>query len=354
MVISRTRRFFEAVLYGTAIMLSGLFSASPAPAQSVNWSSEVIRLQPAESTNARPIAVAVALDPTGRRLAIAGDDHAIRIWDLAQRRVIRQLVGHTDWVRALCYSSDGSQLASVGNDGRVMIWSGQTSQPQRELMRSDDALNAVCFQPGTSQLATVGFNAPLRFFDSRTGELQGEFECPCRDMRAIAFSPTESLLAGGGRNGKIRLWEPVSGAIRGESSAHTQRIRDLTFSPDGKWLASCSEDRRIRIASVDGDSEFLLPPRSAKVMSVVFLGPHRLASGGSDNVIRIWDLDTRQEITWLSGHTGSVMALAYQGETLISAGFDATVRIWREHDHPSSDGQPPAVRLEKTEIFEIR
>jgi WD40 repeat protein len=335
-------------------MVSGFLATSTAIAQPVNWSSEVVHLEPAESPGARPIAVAVTLDPTGRRLAIAGDDHAIRIWDLAQRRVIRQLVGHTDWVRSLCYSSDGSQLASVGNDGRVLIWSGESTQPQRELIRCDEALNAVAFRPGTTQLATAGFNEPSRFFDASTGKLLSELECPCNDMRALAFSPTESLLAGGGRNGKIRIWEPVSGTTKSESSAHRRRIRDLAFSPDGNWLASCGEDRLVRIALVDGSSEFTLDHGSAKVMSLVFLGPHRLATGGSDNAIRIWDLEIRQEVARLAGHTGSVMALAHQGETLISASFDASVRIWRELDHANSERQPPSIRLEKTEIFEVR
>ncbi|MDP6556569.1 MAG: WD40 repeat domain-containing protein [Pirellulaceae bacterium] len=353
MVISPAIRCLKTVSLGIVISVSGL-AASPVAAQSVNWSNEIIELQPARSAGARPVAVAVTLDPAGRRLAIAGDDHAIRVWHLADQRVIQRLVGHTDWVRSLCFSSDGSQLASAGNDGRVLLWSDETSQPLRELMHGDGALSAVAFRPGTSQLACVGFNEPLRFFDTRTGERLLELQCPCNDMRAIAFSPTANLMAGGGRNGKIRIWEPASGKIRGETSAHRLRIRDLTFSPDGNWLASCSDDRRVRIASVNGSDEFMFPRGTAKVMSVAFVGPNRLATGGSDNVIRIWDLDTRQEVAKLFGHTGSVMALVYRGETLISAGFDATVRIWRLQNSATREVQTPSVRIGRTEIFENR
>jgi len=90
------------------------------------------------------------------------------------------------------------------------------------------------------------------------------------------------------------------------------------------------------------------------MMAVAFVGPNRLATGGSDDVIRIWDLVARQEVERLSGHTGSVMALAYRGGTLVSAGFDATVRVWRPRINASSESRTPKTRVGKLEIFEIR
>jgi WD40 repeat protein len=55
-----------------------------------------------------------------------------------------------------------------------------------------------------------------------------------------------------------------------------------------------------------------------------------LAAGGSDDLIRVWDLATRSEQLRLVGHTGSVSALAWdsQAEVLISGSFDTTVRLW--------------------------
>ena len=71
-----------------------------------------------------------------------------------------------------------------------------------------------------------------------------------------------------------------------------------------------------------------------------------LATGGSDNVIRVWDIQSRTVIKELKGHTGSVAALACNraGTTLVSGSYDTTLRIWdlNSPDVPPAVAQSPA------------
>lgn len=55
----------------------------------------------------------------------------------------------------------------------------------------------------------------------------------------------------------------------------------------------------------------------------------RLASGGLDRTIRLWDTTTFDTVGRFTGHQDAVMALVWDGpERLISASGDDTVRIW--------------------------
>lgn len=55
-----------------------------------------------------------------------------------------------------------------------------------------------------------------------------------------------------------------------------------------------------------------------------------LASGGSDTLVRLWDVDSEHLLSILRGHTDSVDALAFSsnGELLVSGGRDRHIQLW--------------------------
>ena len=56
----------------------------------------------------------------------------------------------------------------------------------------------------------------------------------------------------------------------------------------------------------------------------------RIASGGDDNTVRIWDGASGYEVMTLKGHTGSVRSVTFSpdGRRLASGSLDGTIMIW--------------------------
>ncbi len=50
----------------------------------------------------------------------------------------------------------------------------------------------------------------------------------------------------------------------------------------------------------------------------------------SDETVRLWNLETRQELRSYPGHTGPLfcLALSRDGRTLVTGSFDNTLRVW--------------------------
>lgn len=53
-----------------------------------------------------------------------------------------------------------------------------------------------------------------------------------------------------------------------------------------------------------------------------------LATGSYDNTIKIWDLETGEELRTLTGHTRGIRSLQMDDHKLLSASLDGTVKFW--------------------------
>ena len=71
----------------------------------------------------------VAFSPDGHRLASAGNDQTVRLWDAATGQPIGPLTGHTGAVTGVAFSPDGRRLASGSADQTVRLWNPDTGQP---------------------------------------------------------------------------------------------------------------------------------------------------------------------------------------------------------------------------------
>lgn len=345
MTISR-RRFVASVASLAACSLARSAAANDGSLRLMSWPSRVVQLPADDEDHKPPVVTAVRLHREGNLLATAGDDHHVRVWSLADGKLVHKLQGHSDWVRTVDYSPDGRILASAGNDRQIIFWDAATGVQLDVLALQPAAIAAIRFANSGRYLAAAGFEAPVRVYDTQSKQMLAAANGPCADLRALTFSSDDQLLAVGGRCGSLRILAmPTLTHVR-DVPAHRQRIRAIVFSSDGSYVASSGEDRLIHVAPVAGEPGQSLPPRPAKVLAIAFYGPHHLATAGSDNLIRLWDVQTKSEIGCLRGHTGSVAALECRDKVLVSAGYDTTVRIWDVGDQiAAADGDSGRVGI---------
>ena len=72
------------------------------------------------------------------------------------------------------------------------------------------------------------------------------------------MSPDEKKLVTGGADKALELWEVTSGRLLGQMQSHTSDIETVAFTPNGRLIISASEDRSVRIWSLDHQQELAM------------------------------------------------------------------------------------------------
>ncbi|MDP6543891.1 MAG: WD40 repeat domain-containing protein [Phycisphaerae bacterium] len=140
------------------------------------------------------------------QLITAGQDGAIRFWDVETGKLVRVLMGHDGEVRTLAWSSDRKTLASGSSDKTVRLWDPVTGKVTNILRGSTAAVRHLAWSPDSMMLACAGSAAKsVGLWSVKTGRTAGNLKLT-NSIRAIAWGPESSVLATATEDGLVSLW----------------------------------------------------------------------------------------------------------------------------------------------------
>ncbi len=287
-----------------------------------------VRLEPVGINQYPPVITALAIDPLGEWIAASGDDHVIRLLSRSTMKVEATLIKHVDWVRSLEFSPDGKRLVSAGNDGQLIVWHRDSDWSAEQGLVDAPALRCATFSPDGKMIAAVGF-APKVFLMSVDSDARPKLDCACRDLRSVDYRSDSLMLAVAGRSGDVHFYEATTGSTLGDVQLHRKRISNVGFIGDTNRLFTTGEDGHAVV--YDTELRRVLQDfevANCKLFAGCMLGESHLAVGGSDNLIRIFNIDNGTLVAKLLGHSGTIATLVSANGELYSGSFDTTLRRW--------------------------
>jgi WD40 repeat protein len=286
----------------------------------------------------------IAFSPDGRHVASAALDRSVHVWDAATGERTRTLLGHAGAVFGLAYAPEGRRLASVAvirdpERGEVKVWDLTDDQAFRARPAHFSLLRGLALSPDGRRLATAGFDGPIRVWEADTFRRLPGLIGTLGSANTVAFSPDGTLLASRravgllNPKGALMVWDAATGKPVRTLCPLDIALRAVAFSPDGRLLAADTVGNVF--ASGPGEIAVWDLATGQKVVtlrgrSVAFSPDGRRLAFGTDHAVTVHDLDAGRDVLTLEGHTGEVLAVAFDrdGTRIASGGSDRTVRLW--------------------------
>jgi WD40 repeat protein len=275
----------------------------------------------------------LAWSPDGRRLAAAGTNNELRVWDMATCQQLKSWRDHEGGVRGVAWSPNGQELATFEEGGNVRIRNFETGATRLQVKVETGRSHAnLAWSPDGRWLATARDEGMVEVWDASTGERLHHLPLPgC----ALAIAPDSRSLACGFAQGAVHIADVAGKQERSRFRAGIVGF-DIDWSPRGDVVAAANRNGRIELFDAARGKPLAkhIGMRS-EVLSVTWSPDgRRLAALGNDETIVIWDAATLDRLLTLPA-PGSVNVIRWSPDGRRIAGCGrGGVRVWGSPDMP--------------------
>ncbi len=229
-----------------------------------------------------------AFTSLGREVVTVSSNSEVRVWALPDLDLRFELFGHSDRVGAVAAHADGSPIVTASDDGTVLVFTEPGKSVKVEGLGG--RMTTVDLSADGTMLAAAGHGGEILVFDLIKGtpkRLQGHE----RAVGSVAFSTSGLQLFTLGAEGVIRIWDTGSWTL--EEAVPVGGFGPLAVAPGGSIMAVASEGSIVtlnRNGSIVGTREV----GGGDVYAMEYSPDgSRLGAVCTDGTLRLWPTDFR-------------------------------------------------------------
>ena len=296
------------------------------------------------------LAYSLCFSPCGCFLVAGGDVHGtLMLWNMESLQLHSTYPGHGGYRVIPSYSPDGILRVAEISDAAITVWDVKRdetlySYPARGNTHYAQFFNGTHLAVASSEGLSVW----------RVGRLQPSTSPHVHPTspESLAFSDDGKLLVSGHRDDGILLWN-VAIPSQSPTVFHPSGIRHRVYaSPGEKLYATSVDENTVKVWEVGSNMPIAaFVHETPPTYRAVAFSPrsHHLVCGDATGTLHVWDVQRREKVHTLTGHTMPVLTIEFSpdGKRFASnSDYGPDFRIW-DVEHGKEIGDFPGNRIEK-------
>jgi guanine nucleotide-binding protein G(I)/G(S)/G(T) subunit beta-1 len=152
-------------------------------------------------------------------------------------------------------------------------------------------------------------------------------------------SDSSRYLVSASQDGKLIVWDAYTTNKVHAIPLRSSWVMTCAYAPSGSYVACGGLDNICSIYSLktrEGNVRVSreLPGHTGYLSCCRFLDDNQIVTSSGDMTCALWDIETGQQCTSFTGHTGDVMSLSLSPDmrTFVSGACDASAKLWDIRD----------------------
>jgi WD40 repeat protein len=225
----------------------------------------------------------LAVSADSKLAAMAGEDHSVRLFDLAAGKERELPGGHRSGVTRVSYAPDGKAVFTRGQDNTLRVWDTTTGKEQRQIKTPQNAHHFALSPDGRLMVAAAAGNNSASLWDTTTNKELHKLDGAKEGVGFVTFSPDGKTMAVYGAADKglsIWLYDAATGKQKlriktpppapdnnGNFQMPMTAAAGLCFSPDGRFIAMTIDYHKLGVWDTKTGKD--LPPIQAPDQKVI-------------------------------------------------------------------------------------